>query len=327
MQNNDTSGKRIRKLIDRRGVTDKSFAQLIQTNPQTLSHILCDKYVVSPKMAAKIAYALNTTPEYILCQTNDPGGDFVGSDNGYNTDINKNDLENIGKRLRTLIERKGMLKKDFASLAGITPQTLSKIINGKYTNLSPRLVEKFSQLLNTNINYILCKSDNPCGDNFLFSDAWVQRNTQYFYISGVISYLESLGYTITELLTIGNLEFARDKKTLMFSTLASKRDLSDYGFELENISNIDDVIKYETTEDILVKIVEETDTLVQHCWKIEFQDTCKQIDEQKFLDIMYSFSMITQNYFNMALYDFNKINAVLSDLGRAIQKKKSNHIF
>lgn len=238
-----------------------------------------------------------------------------------NTDINKNDLENIGKRLRTLIEKKGMLKKDFASLAGITPQTLSKIINGKYTNLSPRLVEKFSQLLNTNINYILCKSDDP-GDNFVGSDNWYKRNSQYFYISGVISYLESLNYTITELLIIGNLEFARDSKTLMFSTFASKRDLLDYGFVLEDSTKVDSYINYEITEDVLIEIIEEADTShIELCWEIEFQGTHKRINEQEFLDIMYSFSLLTQNYFNATLHDFNKVNVELSDLGRVIQKK------
>lgn len=232
MQNNDTSGKRIRDLIDKRGMKDKNFAQLIQMNPQTLSRILNDKYAVSSKMAAKMAKVLNTSPEYLLCQTNDPGDNFVGSDN------------------------------------------------------------------------------------------WYKRNSQYFDISKVINYLESLNYTISELLIIGKLEFVRDEKTLIFSTWASKRSLLDYGFTLENSTNLDSFIEYETTEDILVKIVEEADTLVQHCWKIEFQNTCKRIDEQKFLDIMYSFSLLTQNFFNAALYDFNKINAELSDLGRAIQKKK-----
>lgn len=239
-----------------------------------------------------------------------------------NTDINKNDLENIGKRLRTLIETNGMLKKDFAALAGITPQTLSKIINGKYTNLSPRLVEKFSQILNTNINYILCKSDNPGGDNFPLSDAWFQRNTQYFYISRVISYLRSLNYTITELLIIDKLVFASDSKTLMFSTFASKRDLLDYGFVLEDSTKLDSFINYEITEDTLIKIIEEADTPnIKHFWEIEFQDTYKRINEQEFLDIMYSFSLLTQNYFNATLHDFNKTNVELSDLGRAIQKR------
>lgn len=245
----------------------------------------------------------------------------------FNTELSKNELENIGRRLRSLIESNGMLQKDFAILSNITPQTLSKIINGKYNNLSLRLVEKFSQILHVSTNYILCKSNNPGGDNFKLSDDWFERNAQHFYISKVINYLRSFNYTITELVIINDIEFKLDDKTLTFTTFASKKDLLEYGISFTDTSSVDMYVEYECTEEILIEIIKSPHThATAHYWEIEFQDTIVRVDEQQFLDTMYSFALLTQNYFSAAIYGLNKTCAKLTDIGMTINKKKQDEI-
>ena len=71
MQTYNTTGGKIRLLIDKLGIKDKEFAALINTTPQTLSKILNDKYPLSKKMAKRIANALNTTEEFLLYNEDD----------------------------------------------------------------------------------------------------------------------------------------------------------------------------------------------------------------------------------------------------------------
>lgn len=238
-------------------------------------------------------------------------------------EFTQNELDNIGNRLQTLIEKNGLLKKDFATLAEITPQTLSKIINGKYSNLSIRLIEKFSQILKTNVDYLLCKSDNPGNDDFFLSDAWYKRNSQYYYIAKVISYLSSLEYSFKELVCFDDTLFIRDNKTLTFSTYEESQKLLNYGFELKNSDY--SFIKFECTEDTLIKKMKYTSAHISHYWEIEKQDTIVRLDEAHFLNIMYSFALLTQNFFNAAIYDLKQINVEPSDLERIIQSQNATH--
>ena len=64
-----TSGDRIRKLIDSKGILKKEFAARCNISPVSLSRILNDRVELSPQMAEKFAKVLNVSAEYLLCKT------------------------------------------------------------------------------------------------------------------------------------------------------------------------------------------------------------------------------------------------------------------
>ena len=231
-----------------------------------------------------------------------------------------------GIRIRELINKKGLKDKDFAELIQTNPQTLSRILNDKYA-VSPKMATKMAKVLSTSPEYLLCQTDNVGDSSFVLSAEWFERNSQHYYISKVIDFLKSLEYSITELVIINNLEFKRNNTTLKFNTFAAKKDLLEFGITFAGTNNTDMFIEHECSEDILIEIIKSPHTHASaHCWEIEFQDTIKRIDEQQFLDIMYSFALLTQNYFSAVIYDSNKSNVKLTDIGIAINKKKQEEI-
>lgn len=64
-----TSGERIRKLIDSKGILKKEFAARCNISPVSLSRILNDRVELSPQMAEKFSKLLNVSAEYLLGQT------------------------------------------------------------------------------------------------------------------------------------------------------------------------------------------------------------------------------------------------------------------
>lgn len=65
---------------------------------------------------------------------------------------------NVGKRLRELLSIRGIKSKELAEFTNTSPQTISKILNGKCT-LSVKLATKIASFLRTTPDYILCKTD------------------------------------------------------------------------------------------------------------------------------------------------------------------------
>lgn len=67
-----TPGERLRALIELNGYKKKDFALLTDIVPNTLSKILNGHQPLSRAYAAQTAKILNVTPEYLLCESNDP---------------------------------------------------------------------------------------------------------------------------------------------------------------------------------------------------------------------------------------------------------------
>lgn len=234
-----------------------------------------------------------------------------------------NKKETPGSRIRELIDKKGMKDKDFAALVPINPQTLSRILNDKYT-VSSKMATKIAKNLDTSPEYILCQTDET--NNFVGSEEWYDRNAQNFYTTKVLRYLEDLSYTITEYVIINNLEF-KAQSLNTFSTYATQRKLYEYGFLPEdsiNIAtdaNIESYIDYECNTDKLIKKIQALKGAhIEHGWEIEYEGNIERVNETRFINIMYSFALLTQNYFGAAFPKLAKINAILSDIERAINQ-------
>ena len=65
--------------------------------------------------------------------------------------------QEVGMRTQKSARRSGMRVKDFAEKLSVTPETASRIINGKY-NVSPELAQRIADLFYTSHEYISTRS-------------------------------------------------------------------------------------------------------------------------------------------------------------------------
>lgn len=236
----------------------------------------------------------------------------------------QDELKKSSERIKFYMNNHGLTIQQLANLCNCTRVTISRVINEKYP-LSDRLAHDMGRIFSVSPDYLKGTVDDPGTNSFVGSDAWFKRNSQYYYIARVASYLRSLEYSITELVIFDDIEFKRDNKTLVFSAYDDQQKFLNYGFELKNtdypVENSHLFIKFECTEDILIKKMQDTSAHISHYWEIAKENIFVRLDEAHFLNIMYSFALLTQNFFNAAIYDLKQIDVELSDLERMIQSK------
>lgn len=237
----------------------------------------------------------------------------------------QDELKKSSERIKFYMNNHGLTIQQLADLCNCTRVTISRVINEKYP-LSDRLAHDMGRIFSVSPDYLKGTVDDPGTNSFVGSEEWHDRNAQNFYITKVLRYLEDLNYTITEFVNINDLKF-KAQSLYTFSIYTTQQKLCEYGFSLGDTINIDahsginSYIDYECNiDDLIEKIKTLKDAHIEHYWEIEYESNITKVNETQFINIMYSFALLTQNYFGAALPNLTKISTNLSDIERAINQ-------
>lgn len=161
--------------------------------------------------------------------------------------------QEVGKRIQKLVRQSGMRVKDFAEKLSVTPETASRIINGKY-NVTPIMAQRIADLFFTSPEYILNGNNRGIVD-----DDFVTINLMNSRLNLMQKLLASYGLHFTEVVEINGVKYTR---TDTIEYLCDDKGLT-YGYTEEDLAefitpdskvkhyvlleNLDDVITIEFT--------------------------------------------------------------------------------
>ena len=216
-----------------------------------------------------------------------------------------------GKRLRQMINRRGLMLKEFASLCNCTSSTISRIVNDKYP-ISPKLLERFSEVLHVSEDYILCKTDGREESSYHFSQETIDVSIQAHRVSCATAYLSSLHFNIIEKVVINNIEFYRSDNMMFYSDNSSE--------ELAVLGFIDEYSEPQLIEDIQCSPI-----VPAHVIDISYENISKRIPYMEYVQLINSLCELTKNHilshinkFNFAAYFPEELDKAISEHARKI---------
>lgn len=115
--------------------------------------------------------------------------------------------QEVGMRIQKLVRRSGMRVKDFAEKLSVTPETASRIINGKY-NVSPVLAQRIADLFFTSPEYILNGENRG-----IMGDDDIDVNLINSRLKLMQRLLASYGFHFTEVVEINDKKYTRSDET------------------------------------------------------------------------------------------------------------------
>lgn len=163
--------------------------------------------------------------------------------------------QEVGMRIQKLVRRSGMRVKDFAEKLSVTPETASRIINGKY-NVSPVLAQRIADLFFTSPEYILNGENRG-----IMGDDDIDVNLLNSRLKLMQRLLASYGFHFTEVVEINDKKYTRsdeieyiniEKKGNIYKyteeSLASMISPANKVRHYVILENFDDILTIEYTE-------------------------------------------------------------------------------
>lgn len=182
-----------------------------------------------------------------------------------------------GIRVRKLIDSNGLKKKDFAAKCGISPVSLSRILNDK-ADLTPQMAEKFAKILNVTAEYLLGESESQ--DKIVnLPQEIINSINQNKNIQLLNSYLSSLDFFFEKKIYIDDREYHWH---IGHEYFVNPKDCDDFLMEF----HILDMLNNEPTPNI------------RYCISMEYQNKIvKEFDVHEFFYMLNNFHRISKSYF------------------------------
>ena len=124
--------------------------------------------------------------------------------------------QEVGMRIQKLVRQSGMRVKDFAEKLSVTPETASRIINGKY-NVSPVLAQRIADLFFTSPEYILNGENRG-----IMGDDDIDVNLLNSRLKLMQRLLASYGFHFTEVVEINDKKYTRSDEIEYINILKKK---------------------------------------------------------------------------------------------------------
>ena len=203
--------------------------------------------------------------------------------------------QEVGMRRQKLVRQSGMRVKDFAEKLSVTPETASRIINGKY-NVSPVLAQRIADLFFTSPEYILNgKNRGNMGND----DDDIDVNLLNSRLKLMQRLLASYGFHFTEVVEINDKKYTRS-------------DEIEY-INIEKNGNI-----YEYTEESLSSMISSANK-VRHYVILENFDDILTVEYTEYVRMV---TLIADNICNSFLH-LNKVIPFCNEIDNAIHLNKT----
>lgn len=200
--------------------------------------------------------------------------------------------QEVGMRIQKLVRQSGMRVKDFAEKLSVTPETASRIINGKY-NVSPVLAQRIADLFFTSPEYILNgKNRGNMGNDDIDVNLINSR------LKLMQRLLASYGFHFTEVVEINDKKYTRSD-----------------GIEYINIEKNGNI--YEYTEESLSSMISPANK-VRHYVILENFDDILTVEYTEYVRMV---ALIADNICNSFLH-LNKKIPFCNEIDNAIHDNK-----
>lgn len=212
-------------------------------------------------------------------------------------------------RLRYLIEKNGIKKKDFAEKTGVTPNTLSKILNERQP-LSNSYAVRASELLGVSAKYIMCETDIPYDYENSVSAEMLSFSRQWHRFRFLIEVLKTMKFMETEKIIIGDRNYIGD------------RESGTYHLESNNHSD-----KY--TEEELTEIIRSSKLPVKYLVDIQYKGNIKTLSYSEFLHLLKNLSNIIELNLQSIFSDYSEpLSSVIieDNIQKAINNQPESHL-
>lgn len=170
-----TTGKRIRDRRQELGLSVPELAAKLGKNRATVYRYESDEIESVPaNVIRELADALDTTPAYLMCWTNNstPGAATVEVSNSADPEKlpASNNLVNapldgaaLGARMAQIRDDKELTLQDVASRVGVAASTIQRYEKGQFSSIKMPVVEAIASALGTTTSYLIgTEAPEPC---------------------------------------------------------------------------------------------------------------------------------------------------------------------
>lgn len=216
-------------------------------------------------------------------------------------------VDTPASRLRNLIEMKGIKMRDFANLSGVTPTTLSRVLNEKQP-ISSKYLARLSDLLGVSKEYIMCQTDIPYENSV--SAEMLSFSRQWHRFRFLIEVLKTMKFMETEKIIIGDRNYIGD------------RESGTYHLESNNHSD-----KY--NEEELTEIIRSSKLPVKYLVDIQYKGNIKTLSYSEFLHLLKNLSNIIELNLQSIFSDYSEpLSSVIieDNIQKAINNQPESHL-
>lgn len=200
-------------------------------------------------------------------------------------------------RLSETIERSGYKKKDFARMTNITPNTLSRFLNG--ADISANYLSRVSAAFGVSLPYLLGEIDVR-SENNQTTTSLMTANKEAYKLKSIEMYISTMGVRIERTIIIGDNHFRSTKRGWL--ELGSQGEYDDLEMKKLILDSNDDKVKYIVS--------------------IEYGDSIKTMNYNEYVAWAQGLINLTHMYVRNGLFHQSSEGIKDDILAQAIQEKQ-----